>query len=134
MVDYKIGFILFFDDKNGKNGLGYCESLNDSKIKVLSFKELDKNIIWLTNLPFELIKNYPHIKGFDFFGIKIDTIIYQLGLTTSNRYNISKEMSNILKKTIDKLVLNYNIDLNDKTIVNNLINIFDLKKLNIMMI
>jgi hypothetical protein len=129
MVDFEIGCVLFVDEINGVNGIGYSPTTNF--IKVNEYSELDKNIIWITNLSPKLTDTFTskNIKSSHFFGIKIDSLIYQMGLSTLPRKNVVKEIYNIVKNTIDAVSKNYDVRLYKNTLVKNLIDNFNLSSL-----
>ena len=144
MVDYEIGCVLFLDvkiyEKNGKhiripdgnNGIGYSKS--KGFFKVNNYKELDKDIIWLTNFPQDFFDYFnlkcEHIKPDNFLKIKINTIIYELGITDVHRQIVAKEISKLAHNTIRLLQNNYELYLKESTLTENLINSFRLKNIN----
>jgi hypothetical protein len=143
MIDYEIGCIIFFEKEeftyngnkikilNGKNGIGYSSTKGYFKIE--DEKMLEEDIFWITNLPYELfniktIKN--NIKPENFLGIKIDSLIYELGMNDLHPTVILKELSEISKNTINKLQKSYKITLNEKTLSEILQYKFNLKNIN----
>jgi hypothetical protein len=116
MPKIKIGIILFIDEKNGTNGVGYSEHLKNKKIKISSYNKLDEDIIWFTNINNEALPLDNKIKKANYFGITLDTIIYQLGLTSLSRLKIVEGCYHI----IDNIVNNTNNLYDYKNTHNNL--------------
>ena len=141
MVDYEIGCVLFLDNEivkynnkninipKGTNGIGYSSSKGYFKIE--HYQELDDDIFWITNFPkeFFLINNVStkNIKPDNFFKIKLNSLIYELGMTGLHRQIIAKEISIISKNTIDRLQKNYDFNLKYSTLSNVLAESFKLR-------
>jgi hypothetical protein len=119
-----IGCVLFIDEKNGKNGLGY---INNESFLIESYIELDKKSIWITNLDYNLISktNLINLKPSNYFGITIESLIYQMGLSTLPRNIICKEILNLFQNIINKTTSFYKIKLNKMTIEESLRDIFN---------
>jgi len=143
MVDYEIGCVLFIDNEtvtyldktisipNGRNGIGY--TISKGYFLINHYSELDSDIFWITNFPTEFFIvnniNNSHLKPDNFFKIKINSLIYELGMTGLNRQNIAKEISIIAKNTIDRLQTHYIFNLNENTLSNVLSESFKLTEI-----
>lgn len=144
MVDYEIGCVLFLDVKvyekegrmiripDGNNGIGYSKSKGFFKVK--NYKSLDKDIIWITNFPNDFFDYFNlkcnHIKPDNFLKIKLNTIIYELGITDVHRQIVAKEVAELANRTVRLLQGNYELYLKETTLTDNLINSFKLKNIN----
>lgn len=143
MVDYEIGCVLFLDNESvlyenkhiiipkGTNGIGYSSS--KGYFKVDDYTELEDDIFWITNFPKEFFiinnLNKNNIKPDNFFKIKLNSLIYELGMTGLHRQIIAKEISIIGKNTINRLQKSYNFNLNSNTLSNVLSKSFKLNKI-----
>jgi hypothetical protein len=129
MLNYEVGCVLFIDDDNGVNGVGYSDG--NGYFKVDNYKNLSDKIIWITNIKNDILNknNIRHIKPVNFFGIKLDSLIYQLGLSSIQRKIVAKEICKLSVNTIEKLSENYNIKVGKSTLVENIIDNFNLKNL-----
>lgn len=91
----KIGLALFIDSENGNDGVGLVGTKNSKKIKISSFRKLDENVIWITN-----IKNNQslpsNVKSNEYLNYDLEKLIYKLGLNTSSRLKITKELHTII--------------------------------------
>jgi hypothetical protein len=143
MVDYEIGCVLFLDNEiidyekkklnipTGTNGIGYSSSKGFFKVE--HYSQLEDDIFWITNFPKEFfVINHvstKNIKPDNFFKIKLNSLIYELGMTGLHRQIIAKEISIIGKNTIDRLQKNYKFNLNNSTLPQVLSESFNLKNI-----
>jgi hypothetical protein len=143
MVDYEIGCVLFLDVKiyehnskmikipNGNNGIGYSKSKGFFKVK--NFNDLEKDIIWITNFPQEFFDYFKlkceHIKPENFFKIKLNSIIYEIGITDVHRQIVAKEIAELSNNIIKNLQNNYDLILDKHTLTESLISSFKLRNI-----
>lgn len=126
MKNFNIGCVLFIDENEGINGVGYSSSTGF--IKVDSFKDLDKKSFWITNIKSNITEDTKNIKNTFFLGIKLDSLIYQMGLSNIQRKIVAKEISIISKNIIFMLHENYKIKINKNTLTESLIDSLNLKQ------
>lgn len=125
MINYEIGCLIFIENKQfEKKGkiismpidgvcLGYTKS--NGIFKADSLKNLRSDIIWITNLDEEYLNNnfteYTHIKSESFFKLKINSILYELGLNLNNEVKESLiEITRISENIINLIEKNYSFN------------------------
>lgn len=125
MINYEIGCLIFIQtkqfEKEGKivnlpiDGvcLGYTKS--NGIFKADSLKNLRNDIIWITNLTEDYLKEnfkeYTHIKSESFFKFKINSILYELGLNLNNEVKESLiEITRISENIINLIEKNYSFN------------------------
>lgn len=112
MLKIDIGVVFFTDIINGKEGIAY--SIKNDFILVNSYEDLKDNNcrIWISNLDNDFFKEKKdvahYLKPNDFFGVKLDIIIYQLGLLKENKRHILKNIAKIASNIFNVLDFNYN--------------------------
>ncbi len=125
MINYEIGCLIFIEikqyEKNGKllnqpvDGvcLGYTKS--NGIFKADSLKNLRNDIIWITNLQEDYLlknfENFNHIKSESFFKIKLNAILYELGLNLNIEVKESLiEITRIAENVVNLIEKKYNFN------------------------
>lgn len=132
-MNYKdIGVVLFSEPSKGHIGLAYSKS--DDYFIVESYENLkDQSCkLWISNLSQDFIKNKDaesYLKANDYFGVKLDILIYQLGLLNEKNETILRSLYKILNNIISTMYSYYAVLPNNNTLINDLINKFDLKNI-----
>lgn len=123
----EIGVVIFKDINNYTEGVAYSRS--HLLRKVNSLKELDDNIIWISNIPAEnILPDY--IKPNNYFGLTVDSIIYRLGINYEKVAFIVKELFYLFERVIEKAQKNYPIKIESKSLASDLSKILKFKNYN----
>lgn len=129
MINYEIGCLIFIEtkqyEKDGKiltqpvDGvcLGYTKS--NGIFKANSLKSLKNDILWISNLQEEYLnknfESYTHIKPENYFKIKINSILYELGLNLNNEVKESLiEITRIAENIVNLIEKKYSFNFNSK--------------------